>query len=273
MESFKEEYFLIRKWLVIGIVFLFITISLESAVNFFAVKASENNDILEVTTQVCGIQGIGSTTVKLTRQQYKKLEQYLVDFKAQLNQKTTREEVVLLFNQAVVNLNMYGLLPKGISVKQAQKLVSGKLFLMKVLNLWKNICLSRNKNLAISNDVLNIFCYVYAHTQYSFEDNIWVLLGFTLRLLHSKYGLKIFNFLGSLFFEYSQFKPCRFMNVVWVAGPGIGGITYSYFTLGLLGINIGSDDFDSAYGFSGIKINLDYSQMESIYFGFSLVVT
>jgi hypothetical protein len=63
--------------------------------------------------------------VKLTRKQYNDLEHYLVEFRARLNKTSTREEAVPIFKEAEVVLNKYGLLPRGMSVKQAQKLVIG----------------------------------------------------------------------------------------------------------------------------------------------------
>ena len=89
------------------------------------VKASDDNDLVEVTTQACGIKGFGNTTVKLTREQYQNLEQYLVEFRQRLNQTSTREEAVPIFKEAVVELDKYGLLPKGMSVEKAQRLVIG----------------------------------------------------------------------------------------------------------------------------------------------------
>jgi hypothetical protein len=77
---------------------------------------------VEVTTQACGITGYKDTTVKLTREQYQDLEEYLVEFRARLNQTSTREEAVPIFKDAVVELDKYGLLPRGMSVERAQKL-------------------------------------------------------------------------------------------------------------------------------------------------------
>jgi hypothetical protein len=88
------------------------------------VKTSD--DLVEVTSQACGIQGFGNTTVKLTKQQYQNLEQYLVDFRTRLNQTTTRGEAVPIFKDAVVELNKYGLLPKGMSIRQAVDLTTGR---------------------------------------------------------------------------------------------------------------------------------------------------
>jgi hypothetical protein len=116
---------MIRKWLAVGIILLFIGVAVAPSINQSDVKASNDNDLVEVTTQACGIKGYGNTTVKLTREQYQNLEQYLVDFRARLNQTSTREEAVPIFKEAVVELDRYGLLPKGISVEQAQKLVIG----------------------------------------------------------------------------------------------------------------------------------------------------
>ena len=116
---------LLRKGLAVGIILLFIGIAVAPSISINVVKASNDNELIEVTTQACGIKGFGNTTVKLTKQHYQNLEQYLVDFRARLNQTTTREEAVPIFNEAVVELNKYGLLPKGMSVEQAQRLVIG----------------------------------------------------------------------------------------------------------------------------------------------------
>ncbi len=116
---------MIRKWLAIGIILLFVGVTIAPTINFNTAKASQHDDLVEVTTQACGIQGYGNTTVKLTREQYQNLESYLVEFRARLNQTSTREEAVPIFKDAVVELDKYGLLPKGMSVERAQRLVTG----------------------------------------------------------------------------------------------------------------------------------------------------
>ena len=117
---------LISKCLAVGIILLFIGIAVTPSINHGVVKASQDNDLVGVTTQACGIKGYGDTTVKLTREQYQNLEQYLVEFRAKLNQTMTRAEAVPIFKEAVVELNKYGLLPKGMSVERAQRLVTGQ---------------------------------------------------------------------------------------------------------------------------------------------------
>ena len=118
----KDTY--VKKGLVVSVILLFIGVAVAPSINTGVVKASNDNDLVEVTTQACGIKGFGNTTVKLTREQYQNLEQYLVEFRARLNQTSTREEAVPIFKEAVVELDKYGLLPKGMSVEQAQNLVT-----------------------------------------------------------------------------------------------------------------------------------------------------
>jgi hypothetical protein len=113
-----------KKSLAVVVILVFIGVAIAPSINF-NVKASNDNDLVEITSQACGITGFGNTTVKLTEQQCQDLKQYLVDFRARVNQTTTREEAVPLFKEAIIVLNTYGLLPKGMSVHQAQWLATG----------------------------------------------------------------------------------------------------------------------------------------------------
>ena len=257
----------IKKGFVVSFILLFIGVAVAPSINLSIVKASHDDDLVEVTAQACGIKGYGNTTAKLTREQYQNLEQYLVDFRARLNQTTSREEAIPIFKEAVAELDKYGLLPNGMSVERAQKLVSGEFFSSRTLNLLKKIPLIQNFDL--QEDVLNLFCLFYAHTIDAFEENIWVLISSIIGHLGYSYNLKIFNFLCELLYGFSQFNPFRFMNTI-----GIGvGTAYSCFTIGLLGIQNGSYNFHYAYGFSGIKVILEYGQIEADYLGFAFKVT
>jgi len=95
--------------------------------------------------------------VKLTKQQYQDLEQYLVDFRGKLNQTTTREEAVPIFKEAVVELNKYGLLPKGMNVEQEQALITGRYHKFQPLTLLNSIS---KKNPLFFNGTWNLMCLV-----------------------------------------------------------------------------------------------------------------
>jgi hypothetical protein len=154
-----------RKWLTVGIILLFIGVAVAPSINLSVVKASNDNDLVEVTTQACGIQGYENTTVQLTRQQYRNLEQYLVDFRARLNQTSTRVEAVPIFKEAVVELNKYGLLPKGMSVEQAQKLITGENQHILYKTTWQKMS---KKIHGCFESLSNFFCLISGTTTNTF---------------------------------------------------------------------------------------------------------
>ena len=88
-----------------GIILLFIGVTIAPGITYSVVTASYGSDFVEVTAQACGIRGYDNTTMKLTREQYQSLEQYLVEFRARLNQIATREEAVPIFKEAVMELD------------------------------------------------------------------------------------------------------------------------------------------------------------------------
>jgi hypothetical protein len=146
-----------RKSLAVGIILLFVGVAVAPSINLSVVRASNDNDLVEVTTQACGIKGYRDTTVKLTREQYQNLEQYLIDFRAKLNQTTTREEAVPIFKEAVVELDKYGLLPKGMSVERAQRLVSEQHQNNIIMKLKDSLV---NNHLSSLDNESNYFCLV-----------------------------------------------------------------------------------------------------------------
>ena len=104
---------------------LLILSSQTNVVGYQTVKASSSNDFVEVMSETCGMKSDSHAKVKLTTQQYHDLERYLCEFSNRLNQTTTREEATGVFKEAVVKLNEFGLLPKGMNIAQAQRLVIG----------------------------------------------------------------------------------------------------------------------------------------------------
>jgi hypothetical protein len=170
----------INKSLAVGIILLFIGIAVAPSIKFTVAKASNDNDSVEVTTQACGIKGFGNTTVKLTRQQHQNLEQYLVDFRARLNQTSTREEAVTIFKEAVVELDKYGLLPKGMSVEKGQRLVTH----MNGFPILTNL-LERTAQTPIEpiNESENLLCLIAGETTETWFEGPVAILSYKLLLL------------------------------------------------------------------------------------------
>ena len=292
----------LKKLLVIGIIFLFIGVAVAPSINFTVVKASADNDLVEVSSQACGIQGFGNTTVKLTKQQYHDLEKYLVEFRARLNQTTTREQAVPLFKEAVVELNKFGLLPKGMSVEQTQKLVLGIYQNPRCMKLLDTMQISTRKTY---DDGDNALCLIAGETTNTlFREGIpaclTLILEFFILLQYSSL-LEILLLFG-IGNVISFLNPIQIMSVIglgywpngyppqlkpvlasgWISTIGLKNMSWSgtifgafkrnYFFDYLMFSKLFYQYFVGVLGFSGIKIYLPDTK-SYFYFGFALKIS
>jgi len=300
-----DKYPSLGKGLVIAVIFLFIEVAVAPNINFILAKASSDSDFIEVTSQACGIKGFDNTTIKLTRQQYQNLQYYLVDFRTKLNRTTTKEEAVLIFNETVVELNKYGLLPKGMTIQQTQRLTTGG-----YKNEYQPLFLEKNYVTPFPLFNLNFCCLVAGITNNTafFDPVLFLFLGIPISVLWYFWGIislflfypVIIDFLiirgiYSLLFFLSQMNPISPGCSIGLGndnGPANGWL----FTIGLLGIRFWRNDafrgncmyytFLSrftelftgksynvgAIGFSGLKLLLDPIEKKFFYFGFAPLV-
>ncbi|EMR75079.1 hypothetical protein MBGDF03_00859 [Thermoplasmatales archaeon SCGC AB-540-F20] len=115
---------IIKKGSVLAVILLFIGVAFAPSINANVSKASIDSELVEITTEVCGINGVTPNTVLLSKEDAEEVEKLIDDIERRLDDVETREETEKIFNEAVVELDKYGLLG-GLSVKQAQKLVTG----------------------------------------------------------------------------------------------------------------------------------------------------
>jgi hypothetical protein len=271
----KEGNQMKRKCLAVGIILLFVGVTIAPTINFNTVKASTEDDLIEVTTQACGIQGYGNTTVRLTREQYNDLEQYLVEFRARLNQTSTREEAIPLFKDAIEELNKYGLLPKGMSTEQAQYVVTGRSHNPRMNTLIRDIL--KKKNL---NDSANILCFITGHSTYTeivtlfqriLSFGFLSILGLLVNLPLPIYLFFAIVLLGitMVFFALGYLRPMVLWSDIYIHGGDC-----SLFSLGLGGYKNWVGNFSGyIHGFTGFKLLLDLeTPIEFFYIGFALQV-
>jgi hypothetical protein len=270
---------LLKKGVAVAIILLFLGVAVVPSINISVVKAATDNDLVEVTIEAYGIKGFGNHTVKLTKQQNQNLEQYLLDFRERLNTTTTREEAVSLFKEAVVELNKYGLLPKGMSVEHAQRLVTGYYqnsnMLRKIQNDFQSIAKIKQKQ-NLNPNMKNAFCVLFA-TAIKIPDylpspfiiplGLLIVLGIVPSLLFSLIGAedlaKLLADIGLLFWV---FNPFRFINFVLFMGYDID--LRSVGLKGLVNENFGSDGL--FIGYTGLLL---YPLSDKTYFlGFALNV-
>ena len=267
----------------IGIILLFVGVTIAPTINFNTVKASTDDDLVEVTTQACGIQGYGNTTVKLTREQYQNLEQYLVEFRARLNQTSTREEAVPLFKDAVVELDKYGLLG-GLSVESAQRVVNGQIYGKKYNHLFSKMYPLENQSqlnyLALVSGnvsgapfmapVLLILTYMLWNTPFK-NDLLWLifwLISVILIPVNAIYNNVLpipFAFLKNIFMFNDPWHDCT--GYVQTFGL-LGKKSYE----GTLDGVLPPDSQSGIFGFTGIKIHTGTNIYDYFFLGSALAV-
>jgi hypothetical protein len=295
---------MLRKWSTVGIVLLFIGVAVAPSISPAVKKTSTGESFYEVTSQAYGINGFGNTTAKLTKQQCQDLEQYLIDFRARLNQTTTKKDVVPLFKDAVVELDKYGLLPKGMSVEQAFKLTTR----------YAMSPMTRNKSVSSrdSNGTSNIYCLIAGFSTLCLLSGI-ITTGLELLLnwyLHSHYFppygvppffaltlevilismlivrnhiplistfLSLLSVLGVLTFGLSTPETVPIPAHGWLNSYGLLGpkkfFGFFYGTVPYPVINDQITAYTGAFGFTGLKILFPGTGYMSFFLGGALSVS
>ena len=110
-----------KKLLAVGVIVLFLGLAIAPSINANISKASIDSELVEITTEVCGING-GKHTVSLSKEDAEEVDLLFKSIRAQLNNAESREKVVEIFKKAIIELDKYGLLD-GLSGKQLQRLV------------------------------------------------------------------------------------------------------------------------------------------------------
>ena len=289
------------KWLAIGIILLFLGVTIAPTINFQVAKASTDDDLVEVTTQACGIKGYGNTTVKLTREQYQDLEEYLVEFRVRLNQTSTREEAVPIFKDAVIELDKYGLLPKGMSIEQVQKLVirnfQNERFIQLIKKIYCDRQLSNNRNflclvagnttntqgfgpfqaLIVTHGLILYIIHVFFN---NLVEWIWLFSNLFSFERDSKFPLYLYGHLCFGSYEVNDFSGNILLpSEGWIQSYGIlgnrnnSGTLYGQMHTFVGHINFINDDciyyYQGIRGFTGLKI---YQSNNYFYLGSCLEV-
>ncbi|EMR74856.1 hypothetical protein MBGDF03_00052 [Thermoplasmatales archaeon SCGC AB-540-F20] len=109
-----------KKLLVVGVIVLFLGLAIAPSINANVSKASIDSELVEITTEICRLNG-RKHTVQLTPKESDEVDALFDLIGEQLNVTETLEEAEKILNDAIVQLDKYGLLG-GLSVKQAQRI-------------------------------------------------------------------------------------------------------------------------------------------------------
>ncbi len=264
-----------KKGLVLGIIILFVGIAIQPGIIADDSIEYDNSELVEITIQICKSNGANEHTVMLSQEQAEELESIINSTKIKLDAAKTMGETSAIFNDAVVSLYELGVLPDGMSIEDAKRLVNGmeqNLRIVKKLERW----FSRNqKNL---DDNENILCLIAGHTDLTWFIGpllfpsliLGVIIGIPLVLLDglifrlfdtSIFIPILFQLLvgiASLYLLIWQLNPIAFGHLIKLGSEGIWGwsipVSGWIYTIGLNGIKNWNSFYGGVLGFTGIKI-------------------
>jgi hypothetical protein len=196
-----------------------------------------------------------------------------------LNATTSQQDAVLLFHEAVVEINRQGLLPKGISVHQAQMLVSGYHQNSKMVSQVENTLITRwnKKHCDTANPNLkNSFCALFAvatKIPNYYPSPVIVPLGLLLvlglfpALIVSIFGqTELANKLAELGLSLWMINPLRWFNFVVFEGYDI-----EFRSLGLKGlVHETLNTSGVLWGFTGLMLSPFSDKTYFLGFAFSI---
>lgn len=254
---------LLKKSLAVGVILLFIGLAFIPSIN---ANISLDNRLVEITTEICGIDGIEPNTVRLTKQESKEVEQLIDSIKAKLDKAKTRGDTVEIFNDAIIEFDKYGLLG-GLSVEKIQRLIIKPYMNSRMFNIINN--------LNLDDDLSCLMVLIFAQVNGGFVVNpSWIL--FILLFLVGPCIPHIFDFIWDStkvrrFIEnvltwYFWLKPFRAMHILYF-DTIFGGYCEYFHSIGIGGINEGTNELESIVGFKGLTLVVDpLNNPEKVYY-------
>ncbi len=242
-------------------------------------SASSENDSVEVTVEVCGIKGFRPFTVSLTKPQYEMLTGYLEGLRERWNGTKSQDDTVLLFHEAVAEINTHGLLPRGMSVHQAQMLVRGPVQHSKTFLGYENSFVKRwnEKHSDNAYPVLkNSFCGLFAvATKIPGYSPAPIIVPFGLLLVIGLFPALIVSVFGQ---EELATRLAELGLALWMVNPLRGfnfvifeGYDIEFHSLGLKGlVHETLNESGVFWGFSGLMLSPINDKTYFIGFSFSI---
>jgi len=217
-----------KKTLAVAVILLFLGVAFVPSINANVSKVTLEDELVEFTIEICGIPE-KKNTVKLTREQADEVEALFNSIKERLDKVETREETVEIFNEAVVELDKYGLLG-GLSVRQAKQIVTENYENHKLMRLLKTIY---QKYKGTIDENKNLLCFIVGATNGTNFDSqlelffarILVLLGcFGPIFFNSRFPLYTIFILEYFLLDFfNSFNPMAVASRINLGGEWGGG--------------------------------------------------
>lgn len=252
-----------KKILSIGIILLFIGLTLAPSINANITKDSE---LFKVTTEICGLDG-EKQTVQLTKEEAEEVEQLFSDIERRLDEVEAREEAVEIFNEAIVEFEKYGLLG-SLSVEQVQELMVDEYskeqapLLFETMNHEKNVPEYQH----------NLCCIVSGKVYDGYASSIISTIGYFLTILKisSLFGfIQLLGFFLILIGEFALIAfPFSILKGITLFSANLTSLGFFGYKKHTLPPNSGTGKI---FGFNGFKLtNIETGEINLL--GFALAV-
>jgi hypothetical protein len=109
---------------ILWIIILFFGVVIAPNTNVITKRASGDSQPIEIPNQIWDTTTKTTQTIQLTEQQIPLVRVIFDNLKNQLSCTGSTEETQKIFNDTIIELNRHHLLPEGMTVKQAQRLVN-----------------------------------------------------------------------------------------------------------------------------------------------------
>lgn len=156
-----KKYPLLRRTLAVGIILFFIGVAFAPSINYTVVKASNDNDLVELTTHAYSITGEITHTIHLTKRQLREVQRVFETLKDRLSTSESMVETQQVFNDTIVSLSRYNLLPHDMSIKQIKRFVRSTSSNSLVVPFLQKTSTTSQSDLGV---IQNSLCYVAGNT-------------------------------------------------------------------------------------------------------------
>jgi hypothetical protein len=194
-----------NKLIALSIIVLFLGVAFAPSIH---ANISKESELVEITTEVCGLSGQKPQTVQLTQEDAEAVDRLFEEIKSKLDAVESRKEAVEIFNEAIIELDKYRLLG-GLSVERALRLITGRYqnpFTMKLLEKMIRRPLEENENL---------FCFIAGKSDFTTVENyrirFWVYL---IRNIDSNKFSELLYSLFTIHILFLQVCPISLASII-----------------------------------------------------------
>jgi hypothetical protein len=156
----KEEGNMNKAVLSIGITALLLTVVISPIIYADNLEISSKDEMVDLIVEIYGFDEVNNFTVSLTHKQLKEVEKLFDSIRVKLNESGSDEDTSLIFEDAIFELDKYGLLGK-FSVEEIQRLITEKHKKSKYTNIFDRL-LKRYRKGTI--DIENYDCQIAGNT-------------------------------------------------------------------------------------------------------------